>query len=90
MQEQMQARLDELRRDFETGTTEIQQLQAREKYLHETMLRINGAIQVLEELLAEEQCAGQHCADPSETQSAFMEADGLNVQQTEFQAVRLG
>ncbi len=49
--EEIQARLDELKRQLEAGQAEIQQLQARGNYLRETMLRIGGAIQVLEELL---------------------------------------
>lgn len=42
MREQLQARLDELKRQFEAGQIELQQLQARENHLRETMLRISG------------------------------------------------
>ena len=51
MREQIKARLDELKREVEVGQTELQKLQVRENYLRETIMRINGAIQVLEELL---------------------------------------
>lgn len=69
MREQIQVRLDELKREFEAGQGELQQLQARENYLREAILRISGAIQVLEELLTEGQSAEQsetdhHNAEP--------------------------
>jgi predicted nuclease with TOPRIM domain len=53
VREKLQARLEELRQQFRTGHSELQELQAREAYLRETTLRLSGAIQVLEELLAE-------------------------------------
>jgi predicted nuclease with TOPRIM domain len=52
MREQMQSRLNELKQQFEIGQAELRQLQARENYLNETLLRLNGAMQVLEEMLA--------------------------------------
>jgi hypothetical protein len=55
MREQIKSRLDALRSELETGEAEYQQLQARETHLRETLLRISGAVQVLEELLAKEQ-----------------------------------
>jgi hypothetical protein len=54
MRDQIQARLNELRRQSEAGQAELQQVLLRENYLRETLLRISGAIQVLEELLAEQ------------------------------------
>jgi predicted nuclease with TOPRIM domain len=53
MREQLQARLEELKREFETGQARLRELEAQEARLRETMLRISGAIQVLEETLAE-------------------------------------
>lgn len=64
MREQIQARLNELKRQFEAGQIELEQLQARENHLRETMLRINGAMQVLEELLTEQQSTEQNEPDP--------------------------
>ncbi len=55
MPDKMRDRLEALRQEFKKGQTEIQELENRKAYLHETMLRISGAIKVLEELLAEEQ-----------------------------------
>ncbi|HEV2705516.1 MAG TPA: hypothetical protein VGV59_06300 [Pyrinomonadaceae bacterium] len=51
MEEQLQARLAELKREFETGQARLRELEAQEARLRETMLRISGAIQVLEEML---------------------------------------
>lgn len=59
MRNQIQARLNELKRQLEVGQTELQQVLVRENYLRETILRISGAIQVLEELLTEQQPTGQ-------------------------------
>lgn len=52
MREQLQARLEELKREFETGQARLRDLETQEARLRETMLRISGAIQVLEEELA--------------------------------------
>jgi len=52
MREQLQERLSVLKRDFEVGQTQLQSLERQQNSLHETLLRISGAIQVLEELLA--------------------------------------
>jgi prefoldin subunit 5 len=51
---QMQARLEALKEELETGQTELQKLDEQRASLHATMLRISGAVQVLEELLAAE------------------------------------
>ncbi|MGB7926296.1 MAG: hypothetical protein WCF57_23850 [Pyrinomonadaceae bacterium] len=52
MREQLQTRLNELRQEFETGQSRLQELEMQETRLRETLLRISGAIQVLEETLA--------------------------------------
>ena len=52
MREQLQTRLEELKREFETGQARLRELEAEEARLRQTMLRISGAIQVLEEALA--------------------------------------
>ena len=52
MREQLQARLSVLKQEFETGQTQLRDLERQQAYLRETLLRISGAIQVLEELLA--------------------------------------
>lgn len=48
--EQARARLSELQREYEVGQRRLQEVMAQEVTLRETLLRISGAIQVLEEL----------------------------------------
>ena len=45
-----QTRLDELRAEYESGAAQLEQLEQRTQDLKKTLLRISGAIQVLEEL----------------------------------------
>ena len=47
-------RLTELRTELEKGQQEITRLERRRQDIHATMLRISGAIQVLEELSTKE------------------------------------
>lgn len=54
MQEQLRRRLEELKKEFETGQARLRELEAEQAYTRETLLRISGAIQVLEEALAEQ------------------------------------
>jgi predicted nuclease with TOPRIM domain len=51
MEEQLQKRLEELKKDFEIGQARLRELETEQAYVRETMLRISGAIQVLEEAL---------------------------------------
>jgi hypothetical protein len=60
MREHMQARLEMLRKELEKGQVELQKVENQRTYLRETVLRISGAIQVLEELLVEGQPAEQN------------------------------
>lgn len=53
MKEQLQQRLRELKAEFESGQKMLADLEAKAANLRETLLRISGAIQVLEELLAQ-------------------------------------
>jgi peroxiredoxin len=59
MHEQIQTRLEVLRKEFETGQAELEKVKKQRAYLRETVLRISGAMQVLEELLAEGQAVEQ-------------------------------
>jgi predicted nucleic acid-binding Zn-ribbon protein len=61
----MQARLETLKKELETGQAELQKLEVQKTYLHETILRISGAVQVLEELLSEGSAAEQNRAAPA-------------------------
>jgi predicted nuclease with TOPRIM domain len=51
MREQLQIRLEELKKEFDVGQTRLQELDRQQTALRETLLRISGAIQVLEEML---------------------------------------
>jgi hypothetical protein len=54
MQEQVAGRLAQLRTEFEAGHSKLTQLEAQETFLRERLLMLKGAIQVLEELQAED------------------------------------
>jgi hypothetical protein len=51
MREELEKRLQELRNEFQTGHTKLQESERQQLVLRETLLRISGAIQVLEELM---------------------------------------
>lgn len=70
MRAQLEKRLQELRSEFDAGQKMLADLEARQVQLRETMLRISGAIQVVEELLAAEPAqGGQQGAGESETEA---------------------
>lgn len=50
MDEKIQQRIDTLRKELEVGQQQMQVLEQKMAQLRDTMLRISGAIQVLEEL----------------------------------------
>ena len=54
MKDQLQERLEALRAEFESGQKMLAETDAQQATLRETLLRIAGAIQVLEEELAKE------------------------------------
>ncbi|MCG8327040.1 MAG: hypothetical protein MI974_05105 [Chitinophagales bacterium] len=49
MIDQLNKRLYELQQEHEKGQTQLEQLDLERKQLYETLLRISGAIQVLQE-----------------------------------------
>jgi prefoldin subunit 5 len=53
MKEKIDTRLAELRAEFETGQRMLAELDEKREKLRESMLRIAGAIQVLEEMVGE-------------------------------------
>lgn len=61
MKEQLEERLKELKAEFESGQKMLAELEAKQANLRESLLRISGAIQVLEEEL------GKHNDDNVET-----------------------
>jgi prefoldin subunit 5 len=58
----MQQRLQELKQDFELGMQQLAQLDQKRAELREKLLRISGAIQVLEELTRTPAESGQGAA----------------------------
>ncbi len=58
MKQQLEQRLKELRSEFESGQKTLAEMEAKQLNLRNTMLRISGAIQVLEEELAKENQSG--------------------------------
>jgi hypothetical protein len=55
MREQIEERLAALRQEFEAGRRMLADLETRQVELQQTLLRIGGAVQVLEELLGSEE-----------------------------------
>jgi predicted nuclease with TOPRIM domain len=53
MKKQLQQRLQQLKTEFESGQKVLADLEAKQTSIRETLLRISGAIQVLEEVLSE-------------------------------------
>jgi len=80
MREQIQSRLQGLRKEFETGQAELEKAEKQLAYLRETLLRISGAVQVLEELLAEEHSVEQrNGTDPANQESVAVASPSVGV-----------
>lgn len=69
MEEQLQRRLEELRKEFEAGQARLRELETETNYVRETMLRISGAIQVLEEALAQSTKTDEAATIPDSTEA---------------------
>lgn len=54
MKEKLEKRLAELRQEYESGKKMMLELETKQSNLRDTLLRISGAIQILEEELSEE------------------------------------
>lgn len=52
MKQQLEQRLKELRSEFESGKRALTELETKQMNLRNTLLRISGAIQVIEEELS--------------------------------------
>jgi hypothetical protein len=62
VQEELEARLQALKQEYEKGQTMLHEAELRRAELGETLLRISGAIQVLEELLGDQQALAEETA----------------------------
>ena len=58
----LQQRLEVLRKAFDAGQSRLREVERRQLSLRETLLRISGARQVFEEVLAETTPEAQHRA----------------------------
>jgi hypothetical protein len=54
MKEQLEERLQQLKQEYESGRKMLADLEAKQADLQQTLLRISGAIQVLEEMMTAE------------------------------------
>ncbi len=54
MRSQLEKRLSALKKEFEEGQRMLSEVEAKRENLRQSLLRISGAIQVLEEELAKE------------------------------------
>ncbi len=59
MKRQLEQRLKELKDQFESGQNMLLDLENKQVNLRDTLLRISGAIQVLEELIETERNIGE-------------------------------
>jgi ABC-type transporter Mla subunit MlaD len=66
MEKAIEARLQELRKELASGQQVMAELQSRQADVQQTLLRISGAIQVLEELLNEAARQSSGTINPSE------------------------
>jgi len=67
MSERIASRLAELKREFHLGEEQLRDLVQREAALRETLLRISGAIQVLEEFCQPVRESDQAATEPEPT-----------------------
>ncbi|VAW31129.1 hypothetical protein MNBD_CHLOROFLEXI01-1840 [hydrothermal vent metagenome] len=67
MNEQLEERLQQLQQEYESGQTMLTDLQAKETDLQQTLLRISGAMQVLQEMLQGEEVPALNGAVLEET-----------------------
>jgi ABC-type transporter Mla subunit MlaD len=73
MKDKLEQRLQELKSEFESGQTMLSDLEAQQANLKTTLLRISGAIQVLEELLSDDR-------EPTENNDRVLETVGAIAQ----------
>lgn len=67
MRDQLNNRLQTLKTEYEAGQKMLADLEAKQINLRETLLRISGAIQVLEEMLTDDEANGNQPLNTVET-----------------------
>lgn len=80
-EKQLEQRLQELRAEFESGQKMLADLESKQVNLRDTMLRISGAIQVLEELSTTADSIGESQGEAGQT------AEKPDDQKTEMETV---
>jgi predicted nuclease with TOPRIM domain len=63
MRDKLSHRIEQLKAEFQAGQAKLQELEIQQARLRETLLRISGAIQALEEMLQPEE--GQAADGPA-------------------------
>lgn len=66
MKAQLEQRLHQLQQEFESGHQMMAELEQRQQTLKETLLRISGAMQVLQELLQSADTSVENGTAPEE------------------------
>ena len=69
MKKKLENRLQKLKSEFATGKKRLTEIESQRSGLHETLLRISGAIQVLEEELGENSKQGNGSPNQKEIES---------------------
>ena len=65
MKEQLEQRLKELKAEFEAGQKMLAELDGKRNEIQTTLLRISGAIQVIDEMLGQENTATPESTEPT-------------------------
>ena len=65
MKEQLEQRLKELKAEFEAGQKMLAELDGKRTEIQTTLLRISGAIQVIDEMLGQENTATPESTEPT-------------------------
>lgn len=63
MKEHLEKRLQSLKSEFESGQKILAELEVKKENIRDTLLRISGAIQLLEELLSQSTDQDNHQVD---------------------------
>jgi predicted nuclease with TOPRIM domain len=88
MRDKLISRLEQLKREFQSGRTKLQDLEIQQTRLRETLLRISGAIQVLEEILeVAKSDESPRAQEISPAESAPGKADCCDLKNYDFRAL---